>query len=197
MGKSKWILICGVLLLAFGVNISAAGRSDSQVFLQEDATPQYSATLAAFAAELPATGEKTAVSVSNTMATPEVPGLDLSGFPTGLNTEGAVWVFCYNRIDGSTWTFNSDSDPSVGAGLDAAGMLPAGGTWTAYVSDILGAAGFDAATEDFIGYCYFVGNFDAIAGTYVNTFTSVSSQQAFPMQSDFTGVPIVGTEVAQ
>lgn len=193
MGKSKWILICGVLLLALGVNVAAAGRSDSQVLLQEDATSQYSAVLAAFAAEIPS-GEQTAVSVSNTMATPSVSGLEFAGFPTGGDTAGAVWAFCYNTLDGSTWTFNSIDDPTVGTGLDMDGMLPAGGTWTAYVHEILATAGFDAATDSFIGYCYFVGNFDAIAGTYVNTFSSVSSQQAFPMQSDFTGTPITATQ---
>jgi hypothetical protein len=58
------------------------------------------------------------------------------------------------------------------------------------VDEILGAVGFDAATQNFVGYCYFVGEFDAIVGTYVNTFASVASQQAFPMQADFAGVPI-------
>ncbi len=193
MGKSKWILICGVLLLAFAVNATAAGRSDSQVFFQEDATSQYAATLAAFAAEIPS-GEQTAVSVSNTMATPSISGLEFAGFPTGGDTAGAVWAFCYNSLDGSTWTFNSADNPDVGTGFDADGMLPAGGTWTAYVHEILATAGFDSTTDSFVGYCYFVGNFDAIAGTYVNTFTSASSQQAFPMQSDFAGAPITATE---
>jgi hypothetical protein len=194
MGKSKWILICGVLLLAFAVNATAAGRSDSQVFMQEDATSVYSATLATFVTSL-TSGERTAISVSNTLAVPTEEGKVLAGFPDGLNTTGPVVVFCYNTLEGAgtPWVYDSSLDP-VGTGLDASGNLVPGATWITYVDEILGSLGFDKTTDDFVGYCYFVGKFDAIVGTYINTLPGVSSQQAFPMQSDFAGVPIMVTE---
>ncbi len=195
MGKSKWILICGVLFLAFGVNAAAAGGSDAQVFLQEDATPVYSATLATFVSSL-TSGERTAISVSNPLAVPTKDGYDLTGFPSGLNTTGAVWVYCYNTLNGGELSVYDSSVDPVGTGLNDAGMLVPGATWITYVDEILSTGGFDPTTDDFVGYCYFVGEFDAIVGTYVNTFTTVSSQQAFPMQADFTGVPIMATEVA-
>ena len=195
MGKFKRILICGVLLLAFGVNAAAAGGSDAQVFLAQDDTPQFSATLATFVTSLP-TGERTAISISNPLATPSVSGLDFSGFPTGGNEAGEVWAFCYNTLeDGAVWVYRSSSDP-VGTGLDSEGNLMPGSTWITYVDEILATLGFDPAADSFVGYCYFVGDFDAIVGTYVNTFETISSQQAFPMQSDFTGVPITGTTAA-
>ncbi len=187
MGKFKWILICGALVLAFGANAAAAG-SDTQVFLQEDGTPEFSATLATFVTSL-TDGSRTAISVSNTLAVPTVAGVEFAGFPAGLNTEGAVWAFC-NGNDGSSYAYSSSLNGPVGSGLTEDGMLVPGGTWTTYVDEILGAMGFDVATENFVGYCYFVGEFDGIVGTYVNTFASVASQQAFPMQADFTGVPI-------
>lgn len=195
MGKLKWILICGVVLLAFGVNAAAARGSDAQVFLQEEGTSQFSATLASFVTSL-ATGEQTAVSVSNPLATPQVEGVDFTGFPAGGDTEGPVWAFCYNAIEqGQVYVYNSSVDP-VGGGLDGDGMLVPGATWTVYVHDILATQGFDPAADNFVGYCYFVGEFDAIVGTYVNILGSVNSQQSFAMQADFTGVPITVSTTA-
>lgn len=189
MVKTKWVLIGAAVLLALGVNAAAAGRSDSQVFLQEADTTDASAVLAAFVAYVE-DGTDTALSVSNTMGVPEITGVDLEGFPTGSDTAGAVWAFCYNQVDGQVYVYNSASDGVIGAGLDDEGMLPAGGTWTVFISEILGQVGFDLQNR-FVGYCYFVGEFDAIAGTYVNVFQTVASQQSFPMQKDFTGQPIM------
>jgi len=194
MGKFKWILICGALVLAFGANAAAAG-SDAQVFLQEDGTPAFSATLATFVSSL-TEGTRTAISVSNTLGTPAVDGVEFDGFPTGGNTEGAVWAFCFNTLpDGQDYVYSSVLNGPVGTGLTEGGVLMPGQTWIVFADEILGTVGFDPATENFAGYCYFVGEFDAIAGTYVNTFVSVSSQQAFPMQADFTGTPIKVTLV--
>ena len=189
MGKFKWILICGALVLAFGTNAAAAG-SDAQVFLQEDGTPEFSATLATFVSSL-TEGTRTAISVSNTLGTPNVEGVEFSGFPEGGNTEGAVWAFCYNTLeDGAPYVYSSSLNGVVGTGLTEDGVLMPGSTWIVFADEILETLGFDPAADNFVGYCYFVGEFDAIAGTYVNTFVSVSSQQAFPMQADFGGVPI-------
>lgn len=198
MGKFKWILICGALVLAFGANAAAAG-SNAKVFLQEDGTTEFSATLATFVSSL-TEGTRTAISVSNTLATPVVEGIEFGGFPTGGDTEGAVWAFCYNTLgddeptptphEAAPWVYSSSLNGVVGTGLTEDGVLMPGSTWIVFADEILATLGFDAETENFVGYCYFVGEFDAIAGTYVNTFVSVSSQQAFPMQADFAGVPI-------
>lgn len=188
MVKTKWVLIGAAVLLALGVNAAAAGRSDSQVFLQEADTADASAVLAAFVAYIE-DGTDTALSVSNTMGVPEVAGVNLAGFPMGSDVEGAVWAFCFNQ-DGEAYVYNSAQDGVIGAGLSEDGKLPAGGTWTVFISEILGQVGFDL-TQRFLGYCYFAGEFDAIAGTYVNVFQTVASQQSFPMQKDFTGQPIL------
>jgi len=188
MVKMKWVLVCAAVLLVFGGNAVAGTRSDGQVFLTEADTATASAVLAAYVAYLE-DGTDTALSVSNTLGVPEIAGVELQGFPTGGNTEGAVWAFCSNLVDNQMYVYSSSQDGVIGAGLTEEGILPAGGTWIVHVSEILGQIGFDL-TERFVGYCYFVGEFDAIAGTYVNVFQTIASQQAFPMQSDFTGAPI-------
>jgi hypothetical protein len=182
MVKTKWVVVCAAVLLLLGVNAAAGTRSDGQVFLTEADTADASAVLAAYVAYLE-DGTDTALSVSNTLGAPVIEGVELQGFPTGGDTEGAVWAFCSNLVDNQMYVYSSSQDGVVGAGLTEEGMLPAGGTWIVHVSEVLGKIGFDL-TERFVGYCYFVGEFD--------------SQQAFPMQSDFTGAPIwvVEPEVA-
>jgi hypothetical protein len=191
MGKFRWISLCGVFLVGFTAMGMAGSGSDVAVFFQEESTPDFSATLATFATTL-SDGTRTAVSVSNTMGTPMVEGVEFDGFPEGSGTEGPVWLFCYNTLaEGGpqSWVYRSSDDP-VGTGLTEAGILVAGGTWIFFLDEVLATLGFDSSSDNFVGYCYVVGEFDAIVGTYVNTFESIASQQAFPMQADFAGVGI-------
>jgi hypothetical protein len=189
MGKGKLFLVLFVLALAMAVPAMAAKGADAKVFLQTDETTDFSATVAAYVASLP-DGTRTAISVSNSLGTPQVEGVTFGGFPTGSDTEGQVWVFCYNALGDEgpeVFVYASSSNPGVGTGLNAEGKLVPGATWIFYIDEVLAELGFDKTTDEFVGYCYFVGEFDAMVGTYVNTFESAWSQQAFPLQSDFTG----------
>jgi hypothetical protein len=189
MGKVKLVLLFFVLALALSLPAMAAKGADAKVFFQTEETTDFSATVAAYVAALP-DGTRTAVSVSNSLGVPQVEGVTFGGFPTGSDTEGQVWVFCYNALaeEGpAAWVWASSSNPEVGTGLNAEGKLVPGATWIFYVDEVLAELGFDSTTDQFVGYCYFVGEFDAMVGTYVNTFESAWSQQAFPLQSDFTG----------
>ena len=193
MGKVKWIVLFGVLLMVVSAPALAGARTDSRVVLQEDGTTEASATVAGYIASLAVDGTRTAISISNTLWTPSVEGATISGFPEGGDTAGPVWAFCYDTLaeDGpAEWVFNSADHPEVGTGLDANGNLVPGATWLVYNDEMLSALGFDPEVDSFAGYCYFVGEFDAMVGTYINLFELAFGQQAFPLQSDFTGVAI-------
>jgi hypothetical protein len=188
MGRLKWILVCGALMAALSVNVAAAGpRSDANVFFDSHVTTEFAATLMSLGMAQ-AGGEEleTAVSVSNTMASP------FAMMPPGADLSGVVWMFCYNQ-DGTSWVYNSANDlvdgVPIGSGLEEDGTLAAGGTFTVFLSEVINAV----AGEDlrFVGYCYVVGEFDAIVGSYVNYLPLVGIQQDFVMQDDFAGVPVV------
>lgn len=211
MGKFKWILVCGALMAALSLNVAAAGpKADTNVFFSSHTTPAFSAVLAQLMMQQAAGEElETAISVSNTCALPSIAPVPtpldshISGFPEcGVESTGPVWLFCFDQ-GGTSWSFNS-SDPGtwvddgegnlgpVGSGLDEEGNLPAGGTWTAFMSQVVEAVTGDSANVSFVGYCYVVGqDFEAIAGTYVNFLPLVGIQQDFAMQADMMGVPIV------
>jgi hypothetical protein len=196
MGKLRWILVISVVLAAFSIN--AVAGSDTVAVMNGDATTEASAVLMAFAVMGDGVGD-TAISVSNTLATPTTPipvPLDAhlgSGFPMGSDTEGPVEFYCFDT-SGTTpaaWVYNTADFPAVGGGLDADGNLTPGKTLTIFMSEIVAAL---TGSEDlvFAGYCYVVGNFDAMAGTYVNKFEAEGTFQAFAMSSDFTGAGIMG-----
>jgi hypothetical protein len=150
-----------------------------------------------------AAGEEleTAISVSNTCAAPDLgmmADMHENIQECGVEATGPVWLFCYDQGGGS-WIFNS-SDPSqfvddgtgnlgpVGSGLDEDGNLEPGGTWTAFMSQVVEAVTGDSANVSFVGYCFAVGqDFEAIAGTYVNFLPLVGIQQDFAMQKDTKG----------
>jgi hypothetical protein len=200
MGKVKWILVCGVLMAALSVNVAAEGpKSDMGVFFAAHSTPAFSAVLGALMGQQSA-GEEldTALSVSNTCAAPAlgmVPAdAHLNFQECGVESTGPVWLFCYDQ-GGTSWTFNSSTDliddMPIGGGLDEDGMLPPGGTFTVYMSNIVEAVTGDSANVSFAGYCFVVGqDFEAIAGTYVNFIPLAGIQQDFALQSDFKGVGI-------
>lgn len=198
MGKFKWILLGLALLAVINVNAVAGEAPGSKVFLSSHVTSTHSAVLAAYAAVL-TDGSDSAMSVSNTLGVPDLGGaammdshggeVDVMGFPEGGDREGAVWLFCNNTMDKQMYVFNSADYPGTGLGLNMDGTLSPGSTFQFFLSEALGAIGFPSEAN-FIGYCYAVGAFDGIAGTYVNFFETQEGQQAFPMQKDFTGTPI-------
>lgn len=215
MGNVKWILVCGVLMAALSVNVAAEGpKSDMGVFFDSHGTTGYAATMAtlvmAVGSEIaPADGHisqdlDTAISVSNTCKTPVGEGFPMCGVgPDGMSGDvGAVWLFCYPQgvddvgVGGppqEVLTFDSSAvDPVIGTGLNEDGELEAGGTWTVYFSDVLRAVGVPTEDQSFIGYCYVVGEFDAIVGSTVNFINTLDPplQQDFSMQADMEGVDV-------
>jgi hypothetical protein len=194
MGKFKWILLCGALLIAFSANAVAGQGSESKIFFSGHTTSTHSAVLAAFVAVLP-DGSDSSISVSNTMAVPSPAsggivgtqeGGTFAGFPVGGGLSGPVTFYLFPNV-GDPLVVSTADNPTLGNGTDEAGNLNAGGTLTVFASQVLDAAGGD---ETFVGYIYVVGEFDAIAGTYVNNFVQIQQQQAFPMQEDFDGTAI-------
>lgn len=189
MGKVKWILFAGALLALFSGQMMAGPGSDTdtRVFFDSHVTTNASAVLMGFAADLSGGGARTSLAVSNTMGAP-----GLEGLPEGGDMMGQVWLFCYN-------TYSEDGEPIVvqtsaldapamtGLGLDDDGMLAAGGTWLVFLDEALGAVGFDS---DFVGYCYVIGEFDAITGFNISSVEGIGAV-GLPMTSDFTGAPVV------
>ena len=195
MGKVKWILVCGALVAALSVNVAAAGpKADTNVFFSSHVTPAFSTVLAQLMMQQAAGEElETAISVSNTCASPELGMLaDAHGFQDcGVESTGPVWLFCYDQ-GGTSWAFNSSvdllEDAPIGSGLDEDGLLAPGGTWTVFMSEVVEAVTGDSENVSFVGYCFAVGqDFEAIAGTYVNFLPLVGIQQDFAMQKDTKG----------
>lgn len=204
MGKLKWILVCGALVAALSVNAVAAGpKSDTGVFFASHETTGFAAVMAtlvmAKGAEATTGGDPvveldTAISVSNTCKAPSGSGFPMCGVgPDGMSGDvGAVWLICSDN-DGDVLTFDSSAvDIELGTGFNDVNELEAGGTWTVYFSQVLAAAGVPVSQQNFIGYCYVVGEFDAIVGSYVNFINTVDPplQQDFAMQSDMEGADV-------
>jgi len=206
MGKLKWILVCGALMAALSVNVAAKGpQADMNVFFDSYETTGYSAVVAtlvmakgaeavpADSSALVAEDLDTAISVSNACKVPSgASGFPMCGVgPDGMSGDvGAVWLICYENDSDDVLSFDSSAvTPVVGTGLNEDGELPAGGTWTVYLSDVLEAVGVPVADQNFIGYCHVVGEFDAILGSYVNFINTVDPplQQDFSMQMDMEG----------
>jgi hypothetical protein len=198
MGKAKWILVCGVVIAALSASAVAGQGSDAQVFLSSHETTAFSAVLMSLAiSSNGGVDGDTAISVSNTTAVPDV--APFMNFPmAGMDGTGEVWLFCYSQ-DGTSWAFNSSTDMNadtmapVGGGLDGMGELAPGGTFTVFLSEVIRAV-TGGQDLDFIGYCYVVGHFDALTGTYVNLLPLLGTQQDFTMISDFMGVPVLMLE---
>jgi hypothetical protein len=203
MGKFKWILVAGALLALFSGQMMAGPGSDTdtRVFFDSHVTTNASAVLMGFAANLTdmAPPSRTSMAISNTTGAP-----GLEGMPGGGDTVGAVWLFCYNTLvddDGPVVEPHAAAEPvvvytpdlteMVGTGLDEDGMLASGRTWLVYLDEALGAVGFEG---DFVGYCYVVGEFDAITGFNISDIGSGAVGLA--MTSDFTGAPVEVPPVA-
>lgn len=199
MGKVKWILLVGALLALCSGQMMAGPGSDTRVFFDSHTTTNASAVLMGFAAQLGGGGARTSLAVSNTTGAP-----GLEGLPEGGDSSGQVWLFCYNTLTVTVepaavaasmheitpivvQTSALDAPDTVGTGLDEDGMLDAGGTWLVFLDEALGAAGFDG---DFVGYCYVIGEFDAITGFNISSVEGVGAV-GLAMTSDFTGAPVV------
>ena len=172
-----------VFLLAFGIN--AVAQDKSITIMGDSGTTSQSAVLASFLASInDGDAANSSLSVSNVLGSP--PG---SGFPSGGDDSGSLWFHCYNQ-NGAVYWFHTADHPDVGAGLDLEGNLAPGGTYTVNLWEILRALHPDRepADRDFVGYCWVVADFDAVAGTYFNTF--LTGNQSFQMEPSPGGIPI-------
>jgi len=200
MGKFKWILVAGALLALFSGQMMAGPGSDTRVFFDEHATTNASAVIMGFAASLQtiAPPSRTSLAVSNTMGAP-----DIDGLPEGGDTTGPVWLFCYNTLSGVATPTAAVAEPivvntaaivnphNVGTGLTSGGMLPAGSTWLVFLDEAFDAIGY---TDDFVGYCYVVGEFDALTGFNISSIGTGAVGLA--MTKNFAGVPVTVMPVA-
>ena len=163
MKKSTWIFVIGLVFLALTLN--AVGQTGAVTIGADEATTNMQALKAGYVST---TGDGvvwTGIVLSNSMAAP-----DLNGMPTGNDTEGTVVVTCYKSDDGSMVTAETDS-------------LAAGESVIVTFDEL-----FENA-EAWAGYCYAVGNFDALSGLVI-----VGYEQAwygYQMTTDFTGAPVM------
>lgn len=191
MGRMKSAsFFAAVFLLAFGTNAAAQGAQDesSITLLNGVGTAGQSAVLAAYVVSIDdGRAARTGMSVSNILGVPAG-----SGFPSGENETGSIWVYLFNSI-GTVYVFHTSDHPDVGSGLDLDGKLAPGGTWTVNLFEILQALHPDRqpADRDFAGYAWIVADYDAVAGTYFNSFPLEGVSQAFQMQPTLGGIPVV------
>ncbi|HUV13540.1 MAG TPA: hypothetical protein VMY18_07840, partial [Acidobacteriota bacterium] len=78
-----------------------------------------------------------------------------------------------------------DDPETVGTGLNDNGMLVPGSTWLVFLDEAFDAIGF---TGDFVGYCYVVGEFDAITGFNISSIGTGAVGLA--MTKNFAGVAV-------
>ena len=189
MTKVKSILCFSILaVLAFGVNVQASG-GDAVAFSNSSATTTQAAVFAAFLANVtndddPTLSVDTALSISNPMA---APAGALADFYAGhKDTKGTIEIYLWNT-DGTAMVYET-----------AAGSLGPGQTYTVRLAEILseitGLPEGDAGNE-FTGYGWIVGNFDAIAGTYNVTIFGLGFTQNFHLtpavgQAGYTGIQL-------
>lgn len=103
-----------------------------------------------------------------------VASIGFAGYETGIAIQNAspildypnpgtieVYLYKANAATPVTFTTGTAAATRPGTGLDASGQLPAGGTWTVLLSQLLTAAG---VTGDWEGMVYFYCNFSAATG---------------------------------
>ncbi len=187
MTKLRSIVCFSTLaILALGVNAQAGG--DAVAFGNLESTTSQSAVFAAFLAWLPNEEQPnfsadTAISVSNILGAP--PG-DLGDvYDAYGDRHGTIEFFLWNR-DGTPMWYETSAD-SPGSGLDELGYLQPCRTYTVRLAEILSKiTGLPEVDNEFTGYGWVIGNFDAIAGTYNVTIFGLGFTQNFEL------TPVVG-----
>ncbi len=174
-----------VFLVAAGMN--AVAQDESITIFGDVSTASQSAVLASFLSSLDdGNAASTALSISNILGAPSG-----SGFPSGGDESGPIWIYLFSST-GKVYTFHTDDHPDVGSGLNVDGSLSPGGTYSVFLHQILQALFPDRVPADrnFTGYAWVVANFDAVTGTYVNSFPALEASQAFLMQPSVGGLPV-------
>ena len=163
MKKSTWIFLIGLILMALSLN--AMGDTGAVTVAGDAATTSMQALKAGYV-NTSGDGEVwTGMVISNSLAAP-----DYDGMPTGGDTEGTAVVTCYKSDTGEAVTAET---PVLGPGESV-------------------IVTFDEVfnnDQPWAGYCYVVGNFDALSGLVI-----VGYEQAwygYQMTTEFAGVPVM------
>lgn len=143
-----------------------------------------------FAQTVTAAGYNTGFAIANTT---EDPGSSVTSFAPPVAQLGTLTFYFFPQLPSPTGTNPANFSYTTGAsspgtGLDAAGRLPAGSTYTVLLSQLLAAAG---APADFSGYVFVVANFTNAHCLYVvSNFTTFSQGSlALIITQDRTTVP--------
>ena len=158
MKKSTWIFLIGLIFLALTLN--AVGQTGAVVVSGADATTSHQALKAGYVQSIPGV-VWTGIVISNTMASP--------GLTTGGDTEGTATVTCYKDDTGEAVTAETE-------------VLAPGQSIIKTFNELFGN------TEAWAGYCYVVGNFDAISGLVI---VGAESWYGYQMTEDFDGAPVM------
>jgi hypothetical protein len=126
--------------------------------------------LVPFATTVTGANYNTGFAVSNST---KDPGLAAMGFATAIPQTGSLTFYFYPALPSTAAPFTyTTAAGSPGSGLNAAGAVPTGSTYTVLLSQLLAAAGQPA---DFSGYVFIVANFTNAHCLYVvSNFTSFS-----------------------
>jgi len=123
-----------------------------------------------FATTVTGANYNTGIAISNSTSDP---GLSAMGFATAIKQTGTMTFYFYPGLPSTAAPFTyTTAAGSPGSGLNAAGALPTGSTYTVLLSQLLAAAGQPA---DFSGYIFVICNFTNAHSLYVvSNFTSFS-----------------------
>lgn len=123
-----------------------------------------------FATTVTGANYNTGIAISNSTSDP---GLTAMGFATAIKQTGTMTFYFYPGLPSTAAPFTyTTAAGSPGSGLNAAGALPTGSTYTVLLSQLLAAAG---QPDDFSGYIFVITNFTNAHSLYVvSNFTSFS-----------------------
>jgi hypothetical protein len=123
-----------------------------------------------FATTVTGANYNTGIAISNSTSDP---GLTAMGLATAIKQTGTMTFYFYPGLPSTAAPFTyTTAAGSPGSGLNAAGALPTGSTYTVLLSQLLAAAGQPA---DFSGYIFVICNFTNAHSLYVvSNFTSFS-----------------------
>ncbi len=164
MKKSTWIFLIGLIFLALTLN--AMGDTGAVTVAGDAATTSMQALKAGYVNHIPG-AVWTGMVISNSLGAPA-----LDGMPTGGDTEGTATLTCYKASDGSVATAETD-------------VIAPGESLIVTFDEVFGL------TEAWAGYCYVVGNFDALSGLVIVGSATGDGWYGYQMTTDFAGVPVM------
>ena len=164
MKKSTWIFLIGFIFLALTLN--AVGQTGAVTIGADAATTSMQALKAGYIQSIPG-AVFTGMVISNSLGAPA-----LTGMPTGGDTEGTATLTCYKAEDGSVATAETD-------------VIAPGESVILTFAEVFGLE------EAWAGYCWVVGNFDALSGLVIIGATNGDGWYGYQMTTEFAGVPVM------